>query len=238
MVIQMKKFMAVCIVAIVLAGCVEPEVNAHDFHGEDFEEVKMVQDFSLLSSNNTTWSFAEQTESKVSIAVFLFTNCLDICPIVSQNVRWIVENANHTEFLEVFTITVDPWRDNVSTLQEWQDWQDSHWTHLTIEDVDNQAQMDNIASVWTQFGVGLEILQGNSTNQSSDGNSSTSNNTTEARHHGLDYLVEHSTGTIFIDHNGQQRVWWGDEDWVLDLALEDINYLLQDAHDAYYQQFI
>ena len=236
---MMKKFVAACIVSLMLAGCVSPEAEPHDFHGEDFEERIYVEDFSLMSSNNTTWNFTEQTYGKVSIAVFLFTNCLDICPIVSQNVRWIQANANHSDMLEIFTITVDPWRDNATTLQEWQDWQDSHWTHLTIEDVDNESQMENIASIWTQFGVGLEIQQANTStesNTSQDDNSS--ENSTESRHHGLDYLVEHSTGTIFIDHTGHQRVWWGDEDWVLDLALEDINYLLEEAHEAYLMSFI
>ena len=66
----MKKFVAACIVSLMLAGCVSPEAEPHDFHGEDFEERIYVEDFSLMSSNNTTWNFTEQTYGKVSIAVF------------------------------------------------------------------------------------------------------------------------------------------------------------------------
>ena len=49
---------------------------------------------------------------------------------------------------------------------------------------------------------------------------------TSARHHPLDYWVDHTTGTVMIDKNMQQRVWWGDTDWVPELFLDDLEILL------------
>jgi cytochrome oxidase Cu insertion factor (SCO1/SenC/PrrC family) len=68
-------------------------------------------------------------------------------------------------------------------------------------------------AVWLNFGVGLQIED----NQS----------TTSARHHPDDYTVNHSTGTVIIDRYGDQRVWWGDNDWVLDLFIDDLRYLIE-----------
>jgi cytochrome oxidase Cu insertion factor (SCO1/SenC/PrrC family) len=74
-----------------------------------------------------------------------------------------------------------------------------------------------IQSVWANFAVGLAIeeITENETN-------------TSARHHPDAYSVNHSTGTVLVDSNGMQRVWWGDNDWLTDLVLADIRTLLED----------
>ena len=42
----------------------------------------------------------------------------------------------------------------------------------------------------------------------------------------LSYWVDHTTGTIIVDKEMNQRVWWGDTDWNAELVLEDIKLLL------------
>jgi len=49
------------------------------------------------------------------------------------------------------------------------------------------------------------------------------------KHHPLAYWVDHTTGTIIVDKQMQQRVWWGDTDWNPELVLEDIEYLVAEA---------
>ena len=46
------------------------------------------------------------------------------------------------------------------------------------------------------------------------------------KHHPLGYWVDHTTGTIIVDREMRQRVWWGDKDWVPELVIEDIMILL------------
>lgn len=49
------------------------------------------------------------------------------------------------------------------------------------------------------------------------------------RHHPeIDYLVDHSTGTILVDKQGNQRVWWGDVEWVPDQVLDDVRKLISE----------
>ena len=44
-----------------------------------------------------------------------------------------------------------------------------------------------------------------------------------------DYNIAHSTGTVLVDHEGNQRIWWGDYDWIIDLVKEDILNLVAEA---------
>lgn len=208
---------------LLLAGCTVPgESDNWTPHGEPLENVR-VQDFTLTSSEGTAWTYSEEATNTTLAIAFLFTNCLDICPIVTHNMKWVKsqltdDELNKTTFL---TITVDPWRDNVTTLHEWKTGTNSEWTHLTSSSNDSDSpSMNALQNVWVNFGVGLTIEEydANANNESNGSNSS-------ARHHPDDYTVNHETGTILVDRFGHQRVWWGDNDWVLDLFLEDLRYL-------------
>ena len=197
-----------------LAGCFSPaDIDRWEPKGEAIESIK-VQDFTLTTSEGTSWTYSEEAANTTLAIAFLFTNCLDICPIVTHNMKWVKaqlsdEELNKTTFL---TITVDPWRDNVSVLHDWKTGTNSEWTHLTSTSNESESpSMNMLQNVWVNFGVGLTIEEAGTN--------------TSARHHPDDYTVNHSTGTILVDRFGYQRVWWGDNDWILDLFLEDLRYL-------------
>ena len=200
--------------SMLLAGCFSPgEVDRWSPHGEEIDYVR-VNDFTLTSSEGESWTYSEEAANTTLAIAFLFTNCIDICPIVTYNMDWVrsqlsEDELNKTTFL---TITVDPWRDNVSVLHEWKTGTNSEWIHLTSMSNDSESpSMKALQDVWVNFGVGLTIEE-------------TANNSS-ARHHPDDYTVNHETGTILVDRFGYQRVWWGDNDWILDLFLEDLRYL-------------
>jgi len=212
---MLRVFLAfLCSSILLLAGCLGPDQVAEwTPHGEILDGVKVV-DFTLTASENESWTFSEEATNTTLLVAFLFTNCIDICPIVTHNMKWVMsqltdDELNKTTFL---TITVDPWRDNVTVLHDWKTGTNSDWTHLTVDDnTSENPSMLAIQNVWMNFGVGLTIEEAGS-------NSS-------ARHHPDDYTVNHSTGTILVDRFGNLRVWWGDNDWILDLFLEDLRYL-------------
>ena len=188
------------------AGCTGVESVTPFFHGEDITPSIAVEDFTLIDSMGQD---------------FLFTNCIDICPIVTENLRWVhsqlsEEEHNQTQFL---TITVDPWRDDTTALSEWTQYRNASWPHVTANSTEESSPMfQTIQSVWANFAVGLSIEE------------TTENETnTSARHHPDAYSVNHSTGTVLVDSNGMQRIWWGDNDWLTDLVLADIQTLLEDA---------
>lgn len=203
---------------VILPGCMTSEGEEEDnFHGDSLDS-KKVNDFNLITSDNQSYDFGQETENKVVIIAFLFTNCYDICPIVTYNLGMIHDSLNQSikDSIEFLTITVDPWRDNVTTLEEWKLATQSNWTHLTINDLDEQSvEMKELTDVWNNFDVGL-LIEDNATDE------------TSGRHHPGDYNVNHSTGTVIVDHLGNQRVWWGDYDWIVDLVKEDLLYLVSE----------
>lgn len=203
---------------IILPGCMTSDTEQENpFHG-DFIDSRDVNDFDLITSDNQSYNFQQETENKVVIIAFLFTNCYDICPIVTYNLGMIHDTLTQSqkESIEFLTITVDPWRDNITTLNEWKLATQSNWTHLTINNLDSDSEeMQELNGIWNNFDVGLLIEENETTG-------------TSGRHHPGDYNVNHTTGTVIVDHLGNQRVWWGDYDWIVDLVKEDLLYLVSE----------
>ncbi len=221
----MKKIiitLALCIMFI-LPGCINSDNDTESvFHGDIISDARPISEFTLLTSDNTSYDFKENTEGKVTVIAFLFTNCYDICPVVTYNLRAIHETLNQSQLdkIEFLTITVDPWRDNTTILQEWKQSTKSNWTHLTVSDTQQSStEMSTLAQVWNDFDVGFKIEE------------NTTESNTSGRHHpsSYDYNIAHSTGTVLVDHEGNQRIWWGDYDWIIDLVKEDILNLVAEA---------
>ena len=184
--------------SLILSGCFAPEsfTTESPYHGEDIEPVVKVDNFTLFNATGDEWNFVENTEGKVVVIAFLFTNCIDICPIVTENLRWTSsqltpEEHNATEFI---TLTVDPWRDDPTTMLSWKESRGTDWSHLSINDVNDESQLKAITDVWVNFGVGLWIEEapsdysnnesGNeSDNGTSDGTNNSSESSTSGRHH-------------------------------------------------------
>ena len=209
----------------ILPGCINSDNETENiFHGDIISDARSISDFTLLTSDNTSYDFKENTEGKVTVIAFLFTNCYDICPVVTYNLRAIHETLNESQLekIEFLTITVDPWRDNTTILEEWKQSTKSNWTHLTVSDTQqSSSEMSTLAQVWNDFDVGFKIEE------------NTTQSNTSGRHHpsSYDYNIAHSTGTVLVDHEGNQRIWWGDYDWIIDLVKEDILNLVAEAED-------
>ena len=223
----MKKIiitLSMCMMFI-LPGCINSDNDTESiFHGDIISDARPISDFTLLTSDNTSYDFKENTEGKVTVIAFLFTNCYDICPVVTYNLRAIHETLNESQLdkIEFLTITVDPWRDNTTILEEWKQSTKSNWTHLTVSDTQqSSSEMSTLAQVWNDFDVGFKIEE------------NTTESNTSGRHHpsSYDYNIAHSTGTVLVDHEGNQRIWWGDYDWIIDLVKEDILNLVAEAEN-------
>lgn len=209
----------------ILPGCINSENETESiFHGDIISDAKPISDFTLLTSDNTTYDFKQETDGKITVIAFLFTNCYDICPVVTYNLRAIHETLNESQLdkIEFLTITVDPWRDNTTILEEWKQSTKSNWTHLTVSDTQQTStEMSTLTQVWNDFDVGFKIEE------------NTTESNTSGRHHpsSYDYNIAHSTGTVLVDHEGNQRIWWGDYDWIIDLVKEDILNLVAEAEN-------
>jgi len=224
------------------SGCISG-IGSDEFYGDDISPPIQVEEF-VLHDENGEYVAMSQFEGKVVVVTFLFTRCPDICPIVSSNLAFIAaelgdQNENDVQIL---TVTVDPWTDNSSVLKKYSSNRDLGWPHLT-------GSVEDLEPVWMNFDVGLTTY---STDNDSDGVSDgfdscpdtpegeevdangCGKETQQAegdvttKHHPLDYWVDHTTGTIIVDKQMRQRIWWADTEWNPELVLEDIRYLIEE----------
>ena len=239
----MSKLMGLILtMIIILPGCMgEPDEDL--FYGEDIVPAVPVSDFILTDHNGEYFSISDY-EGKVVVVTFLFTRCPDICPIVSSNLDYLstMLGDDYGTEVEILTITVDPWTDNSSVLSQYREQRGLHWPHLTCD-------VEDLEGIWSEFDVGLKTYD---TDSDGDGVSDGFDSCLETpegeevdengcgvetqqqdgdvtvKHHPLDYWVDHTTGTIILDKQLRQRVWWGDTDWNVELAIEDIKILISE----------
>jgi len=232
--------------SIILAGCLG-DGESDVFYGEDIDPSVPADDFVLVDENGDYYSLY-QLQGKVIVIAFLFTRCPDICPIVSANLDFVSEELGEKFDSEVaiLSITVDPWADNSSVLSAYAEQRGLDWPHLTTSDPSDLSELEE---VWRNFGVGLEVYNsdedsdgvvdgfdtcpGTPEGESVDDNgcgleTQQTEGDVKVMHHPLTYWVGHETGTIIIDKQMHQRVWWGDNDWNVELVLEDIYLLLEE----------
>ena len=243
----MQRALAVLVTAsIILAGCLG-DAESDVFYGEDINPPVPAADFVLVDENGDYYSLY-QLQGKVIVVAFLFTRCPDISPIVSANLDFVSEELGDKFGSEVaiLSITVDPWADNSSVLSAYAEQRGLDWPHLTTSDPSDLSELEE---VWRNFGVGLEVYNsdedsdgvvdgfdtcpGTPEGESVDDNgcgleTQQTEGDVKVMHHPLTYWVGHETGTIIIDKQMHQRVWWGDNDWNVELVLEDIYLLLEE----------
>lgn len=228
--------------SLLLAGCMAQDES--QFYGEEIDPAIAVEDFVLIDENGEPYQLTD-LEGKVIVVAFLFTRCPDICPIVSANLHYVAAQLgdDYAENVAILSITVDPWTDNSTVLKQYAEDRGLHWPHLT-------GSLEDLEPVWVNFDVGLATYDsdqdsdgvadgfdqcadtpegeevdnegcGLDTQQSEDGD-------VTVKHHPLSYWVDHTTGTIIVDKNLNQRVWWADTDWNAEMVLEDIHTLLEE----------
>jgi len=211
-----KSFLSIILILMfILSGCMGSiDTPEHDFKGDNIEPPVKFRTFELVDSNAEPFNSTD-ISGQVLVIAFLFTNCPDICPIISSNLNWLTQQLGDEvgNNVTIMSITVDPWRDSPAVFAEYMVEMNLSWPHLTVNDTENE--IGALENVWEDFGVGLQIVENGS-------------NDTSARHHPMDYDVDHSTGTVLVDKNGMQRVWWADLDWMPELVLEDVRYLLNE----------
>ena len=227
---------------LVTPGCLSNE-EIDEFYGEDINPPITVNEFQLIDDKGEIVTMS-QFEGQVVVVTFLFTRCPDICPVVSANLAFIAQELGdlHGTSVQILTVTVDPWTDNSSVLGNYADVRGLSWPHLT-------GSVEDLEPVWMNFDVGLATYD---TDIDDDGvadgfdscpdtpegeevdNNGCGKDTQQpdgeviTNHHPLDYWVDHTTGTIIVDKNMEQRVWWADTDWNPELVLEDILSLVEE----------
>lgn len=96
------------------------------------------ENYAMIDHFNNYKNFPSFVKNKVTIAGYIFTNCPDICPLTTNNMRLIQEKLNKEKITDVnfVTITFDPAHDSPEVLRHFAEVRNlelSNWTFLTGE---------------------------------------------------------------------------------------------------------
>lgn len=112
---------------LILSGC-----------KKEFEPIKDLsnQQFVLLTQDSTRVTFPGFIKGKYTVMGFIFTNCPDICPLTTNNMRLIQEQLNKRDIknVEFVSLSFDPEVDRPHVLKKYAELRDldlSHWAFLT-----------------------------------------------------------------------------------------------------------
>ena len=135
---QVKKtYKSIIAMALLVVGCIAffllifdnkselPVFNPSDFNPELVDislqnETKdhTVSDFELLNQNGKTIT-QKDYENKIYVTDFFFTQCLTVCPIMSNNMAELQSVFLTTDAVKFLSISVTPALDSVPILKEY-----------------------------------------------------------------------------------------------------------------------
>ncbi len=118
-------------VALLAASCAAPSPTGR-LQGVVVEDPTPKPSFVLTDTSGERYDFAAETEGKLALLFFGYTNCPDICPVqlsqIAEVLRQMPDVAAHTE---VVFVGVDWRRDTPEVIRAYLDRFDSRFVGLT-----------------------------------------------------------------------------------------------------------
>jgi protein SCO1/2 len=155
-------------------------------------------DFVLMNQDNQRFD-STRLRGKVVVLNFIFTTCTDVCPIFTANLAQLQRRLNerHGAGLFFVSVTTDPEVDSAEVLKAYARRYGSDFKNWAFL-TGSDTQLKN---VWNGFGVRV-IKKGRG-------------------------LVQHTSLTTVIDHQGLRRFNYLGEKWLLKDLEKDILTLLE-----------
>lgn len=112
---------------VILFACRQP-LPIVDSYGEN--------NFELMNQNGEKVFFPEAVKGKIAVVGYIFTNCPDICPLTTNNMRLIQQKLREEEIgnIEFVSISFDPGTDTPEVLRKFAGIRNldlSNWMFLT-----------------------------------------------------------------------------------------------------------
>ena len=140
-------------------GCIDNLTgsNSNEFWGDDcLDESSDCPEnpapaFVLVDQNNTAVNLS-QFEGKIVVMTFVFTNCPDICPAVTYQMKKLSEELGdaYEESVVFLSVTVDPKRDTPEELAAFASSYNANWQFLTVNSTFPENHMD---AMWSDYNV-------------------------------------------------------------------------------------
>lgn len=102
----------VLLLLLLVSGCSESLPKDHNFGGKNY---------TLYDQNGKEVKFPALTHGKLAVVGYIFTNCPDICPLTTNNMRMVREELLNAgiDDVEYVTISFDPETDTPGVLKKY-----------------------------------------------------------------------------------------------------------------------
>lgn len=214
----MQRMLAIVLLLLgaALAGCTaEPE--AEEAYVGTLLAPGPPLEFTLLDETNASWSF-NQTRGNITVLIFVFTNCPDICPLSTFKVASALTLIDPDINVSVVSISVDPWRDTPEAMAEYQRSRNVTWPHVTELVGDNETPQ-LLPAVWARNFVGVDIPE----TETGPGSSENRDD--------WEYDVAHGAPVILVDPSGMPTTALTNQNWNEIALIHDIE-LMHERHGA------
>lgn len=178
---------------LVASACSQPS----SFQGTVLESANQAPPFQLRDQFGNRVSSGDFT-GKVVVLTFLYTNCPDICPIITETLRRAHEQLGEDiERVQFVAISVDPERDTVEQVHRYSEEKEMlhKWAFLVGEE-------EELAATWASYYVAADRIE-----QEGSSNALETLSEQETRHdEDVEYLVSHTDAVYLIDGEGRLRI--------------------------------
>lgn len=157
--------------------------------------------FQLIDQDSSKITFPADLEGKYVVMGFIYTNCPDICSLITQNLIRIKEDLNDPEDVLFVAATFDPQRDTPSVLKQYAgSFKADDMIFLTGDSTEVFALMDSV-------GVRSRV------------------SFTKEREEGEDlYFLNHSDKILVLDKESRVIIeYGGSQKMIPSLIVEDLN---------------
>lgn len=139
-----------------LSACGEEE-RATSLHGSPVDPPFTVSSQELVDTDGAAYSLTEDTDKRLTLVFFGYTNCPDICGTVLGNLGSALTRLDEEdrEQVEVVFVTTDPARDTGEVVRDYLDRFDPSFIGVTGELADIEAVAASVA-----VGMGEELPSG------------------------------------------------------------------------------
>ncbi len=105
--------------------------------------------YKLFNQDSIIVNFPNDFKGKRMLIGFIYTNCPDICPIITENMKKVQENLKDNNVLFIL-ISFDPERDKPSVLRKYGEIRDldfSKWVLLTGNEYENLIKEFDVIAI-------------------------------------------------------------------------------------------
>ncbi len=185
------------LLALVLLACSRAEA----FQGTELRPPKPTTPFELKDQFGQHVRLSD-FEGQVVLLTFLYTNCPNVCPIVTSQLRDAYDMLSDDAGVKFIAISVDPLRDTVESAHAYSDkWDMLHnWSFLV-------GSEEELSPIWKGYFMD-PVTSNHSDEDESDHTKTTPRSGVSALREDIaeSYLVIHTTPVFLIDQKGVMRV--------------------------------